>query len=147
MNRRLYRCRENRVIAGVAAGLAEYFGLDPTLVRALWFVSIFFGGVGIVIYLGLAIIVPLEPLPAVAGAETTAGIEGAAASPEGHHHVSRGNSRASMFIGFALILVGALALLDMVLPGISWRQLWPVLLISIGGLLVVGALRRETSDT
>jgi phage shock protein C len=42
MNRRLYRCRQDRRLAGVAAGVAEFFGLDPTLVRVLWFLSIFF---------------------------------------------------------------------------------------------------------
>jgi len=64
VNRRLYRCRENRVLAGVASGVAEFFGLDPTLVRVLWFLSIFVGGVSLLLYIGLAIIVPLEPLPA-----------------------------------------------------------------------------------
>ena len=46
MNRRLYRCRENRILAGVASGVAEFFDLDPTLVRVLWFLSIFVGGLG-----------------------------------------------------------------------------------------------------
>ena len=44
-------------LAGVAAGVAEFFGLDPTLVRVLWFISILFGGLGVVIYIGLALIV------------------------------------------------------------------------------------------
>ena len=61
MNRRLYRCRDNGCLAGVAGGMAEYFDLDPTLVRMLWFVSIFFGGLGLLLYIGMAIIVPLEP--------------------------------------------------------------------------------------
>jgi phage shock protein PspC (stress-responsive transcriptional regulator) len=64
MNRRLYRCTHDRKIAGVASGLAEYFELDPTLVRILWFVSIFFGGLGLLLYIGLAIIVPNEPFVA-----------------------------------------------------------------------------------
>ena len=53
VNRRLYRCREDRVLAGVAAGVAEFFDLDPTLVRVLWFLSIFAGGFSILLYLGL----------------------------------------------------------------------------------------------
>ena len=68
MNRRLYRCRDNRVLAGVAGGVAEFFDLDPTLVRVLWFLSTFFGGITLVLYVGLAIIVPLEPLSAEAAA-------------------------------------------------------------------------------
>jgi phage shock protein C len=60
VNRRLYRCSHERRIAGVAAGLAEYFDLDPTLMRVLWFFSIFFtGGLAILLYLALAIIMPL----------------------------------------------------------------------------------------
>ena len=63
MNRRsLYRCRHDRRVAGVAAGVAEFFDLDPTLVRLVWFLSIFFGGFGLLLYIVMAIIVPNEPL-------------------------------------------------------------------------------------
>ena len=62
MNRRsLYRCRHDRRVAGVASGLAEYFDLDVSLVRVLWILSIFVGGMGILLYIAMAIIVPLEP--------------------------------------------------------------------------------------
>lgn len=127
------------MIAGVAAGVAEYFGLEPTLVRVLWFVSIFFGGIGLVLYVGLAIIMPLEPVSAATA------VEGATGMVEGHLHPARPSGRLSMVLGAVLILIGALALLDLALPGwASWRQLWPLLFIGIGGLLVVGALRRES---
>ncbi len=64
--RRLYRCRHDQRLAGVASGVAEYFDVDITLVRVLWFVSIFFGGFTILLYIVMAIVVPLEPdyLPA-----------------------------------------------------------------------------------
>ena len=137
MNRRLYRCRENRVIAGVASGVAEFFGLDPTLVRVLWFVSIFFGGVSLLLYIGLAIIVPLEPLAA-----------GSAAAPaEGavpHRHGPGGSGRWVTFFGIALILLGGLALLNAALPSIATaRYLWPLFIIGLGAVLVVGAMRRD----
>ena len=61
MNRRLYRCRHDKRLAGVSSGLAEYFDLDVSLVRILWVVSIFFGGLGILLYIVMAIIVPMEP--------------------------------------------------------------------------------------
>ena len=140
MNRRLYRCRENRVIAGVASGVAEFFNLDPTLVRVVWFLSIFFGGVTLLVYIGLAIIVPLEP----ASGEGAHADNQPVVEPEGHRHSSNGSGRLTMYAGFALILLGGLALLDMVLPGwVSWRQLWPLFLIGMGGLLLAGAWRRE----
>src|SRR6476659_4373271 len=49
--RRLRRVHEGRVGAGVAAGLGEYFGLDPVLFRVLFATSAFFGGAGIIAYL------------------------------------------------------------------------------------------------
>ena len=62
MNRRLYRCRHDKILAGVASGVAEYFDLDPSLVRILFLVSTFFGGLGFLLYIAMAIIVPLEPI-------------------------------------------------------------------------------------
>lgn len=62
--RRLYRCRHDQRLGGVAAGVAEYFDLDPTLVRVLWLVSIFFGGLTILLYFAMWIIVPVEPATA-----------------------------------------------------------------------------------
>jgi phage shock protein PspC (stress-responsive transcriptional regulator) len=58
---RLYRCRHDKRLAGVSSGLAEYFDIDVSLVRVLWVLSIFFGGIGILLYIVLAIIVPMEP--------------------------------------------------------------------------------------
>ena len=137
MNRRLYRCRENRVIAGVASGVAEFFGLDPTLVRVLWFLSIFFGGVSLLLYIGLALIVPLEPLPAGAA---TAPVEPA----EPHRHGAGGGGRWVTFFGIALIVLGSLALLNALLPAVAAaRYLWPLFIIGIGAVLVIGALRRD----
>lgn len=140
MNRSLYRCRQNRVLAGVAAGVAEFFGLDPTLVRVLWFISILFGGLGIVIYIGLALIVPLEP----STDETHAA--DAPVGPAVHQHRSGNSGRVSMLIGSVLILFGSLALLQVVLPdSISWRQLWPLMVIGIGAVLIAVALRRRVA--
>ena len=145
MNRRLYRCRENRVIAGVASGVAEFFGLDPTLVRVLWFLSIFFGGVSLVLYIGMAIIVPLEPLSADAAAALAAG---APAAAEGHRHRAGGGGRWTTFFGVVLILFGGLALVGALLPEVaSWRYLWPLFIIGIGAVLVFGAMRRDSTPT
>jgi phage shock protein C len=141
VNRRLYRCRHDRRLAGVAAGVAEFLDLDPTLVRVLWFLSIFFGGISVLLYVGLALIVPLEPLSDDAAAGAAAGV------PEGHRHAARGSGHFTTFLGIALILLGTLALVDALLPGLaSWRYLWPAVLVGIGALLVAGAIRRERTE-
>lgn len=56
--RKLYRNPDDKIIAGVCSGLAAYFGLDATLVRIIFFISIFFGGTGLLLYLVLLVIVP-----------------------------------------------------------------------------------------
>ena len=146
MNRRLYRCRENRVIAGVASGVAEFFGLDPTLVRVLWFVSALFGGIGLILYVGLWIIVPVEPLGATAYHPAGAGTADAAA--EGHRHTSGGGGRWVTFFGIALILLGGLALVGALLPNVAmWRYFGPLFVIGMGAVLVIGAMRRGDAPT
>lgn len=65
--RRLYRSREHRVLAGVAGGIAEYFGIDPVLARVgLVAVLIPTGPFGLLIYIVLALVLPLEPETATA---------------------------------------------------------------------------------
>ncbi len=62
-NRRFYRCRHDRRLGGVAAGVAEYFDLDPTLVRVAWVVAALTTGFGLLLYLALWFAAPLEPAP------------------------------------------------------------------------------------
>jgi phage shock protein C len=59
--KRLYRSLDERMLAGVCGGLAEYFNMDPTLIRVLFVILSLAGGPGIVAYIILAIIVPEEP--------------------------------------------------------------------------------------
>jgi phage shock protein PspC (stress-responsive transcriptional regulator) len=62
-SKKLYRDPSNKVIAGVASGIAAYFAIDPVIVRALFFISIFFGGFGVVIYLVLWFALPQALTP------------------------------------------------------------------------------------
>ncbi len=67
--KRLYRSRRERMIAGVCGGLAEYFGVDPTAVRVAWVIlSIVPGTIigGIIVYVALWLIVPEEAVAASA---------------------------------------------------------------------------------
>jgi phage shock protein C len=61
MQKRLYRSREEKMIGGVCGGIAEYFDIDPTLVRAVWVAITLLAGFGIVLYLILWVLVPLRP--------------------------------------------------------------------------------------
>lgn len=60
--RRLYRSRTDRSIAGVCGGVAHFLGIDPTLLRIVTLLLIFLGGLSIWVYILLWIIIPEEPL-------------------------------------------------------------------------------------
>lgn len=59
-NRRLYRNIENKMLAGVCAGLADYFAVDATIIRLLWVFLTLAGGAGILFYILAAIIIPIK---------------------------------------------------------------------------------------
>jgi phage shock protein PspC (stress-responsive transcriptional regulator) len=63
MERRLYRSRTEKMIAGVCGGVAEYFNTDPTIVRLLWVLITLLGGAGVLLYIVLWIVMPLQGPP------------------------------------------------------------------------------------
>jgi phage shock protein PspC (stress-responsive transcriptional regulator) len=166
-SRRLYRCRHDRPIAGVAAGIAEYLDIDPTLVRVLWILSAFFGGFTILLYIILAFVIPLEPLP-VAGPNVDGGattgptiddgtttspaaadgdpVAAAWTGPVAHEHSTRGESRVGLGLGVLLVVFGALALTGPLFPGwFAGVALGPTLIIALGVALVVVGTRRQAA--
>ena len=60
--KKLMRASRDKKIGGVCAGLADYFDLDPTIVRVVWLLAIFFAGTGLLVYLVLWIVLPQAPL-------------------------------------------------------------------------------------
>ena len=58
MNKRIYKNREKKMLCGVCAGLAEYFDIDPTLVRVLWAVISLGYGIGLLAYIVCATVFP-----------------------------------------------------------------------------------------
>jgi phage shock protein C len=56
----LHRSRTERMIAGVCGGIAEYLDVDPTIVRVLWVLFAFMAGTGILLYLILWVVMPLD---------------------------------------------------------------------------------------
>ena len=176
--RRLYRSRRDRQLAGVAGGMAEYLEVDPTVVRLVWILSIFLGGFGILLYIIMAFIVPLDPrgmpgsgggswqTPGPSGTSSDGGGADAGVRPDGtatsmwtapdgtatpywaapdQPSDTRGG-RGGLIIGVMLIVFGAIALANILLPG--WAlgvALGPAFLVAVGIALLVGSARRTTS--
>ena len=61
MNKKLYKSNENKMLDGVCGGIAEYFDIDPTVVRLGWVVFCALGGSGILAYIIAAIFIPRRP--------------------------------------------------------------------------------------
>ncbi len=62
MKKRLYKSNSQKMIDGVCGGIAEYFDLDPTLIRLAWVIFSLCGGSGLVAYIIAAIIIPRKPV-------------------------------------------------------------------------------------
>ena len=69
MQKKLYRSKSNRVIAGVCGGVAEYLNVDPTVIRVVWAIASLFAFVGVVAYIACAFIIPEKPDGKIVDAE------------------------------------------------------------------------------
>ncbi len=147
MKGRLYRSRTNAMVGGVCAGLGQYLGIDPFLVR-LFFVLLALGnGAGVLIYLILWIALPQDGQAEGATFEETRraggdeiGQKAREMADDLRRAVTQPNPQAALLIGAALVLLGVVFLLgNLNLPWLYWLDLdtlWPALLILCGGLLI-----------
>mgnify|MGYP000290727706 FL=1 len=62
MEKKLYKSNQNKMLDGICGGIAEYFGIDPTVVRLIWALFSLMGGCGILAYIIAAIIIPRNPV-------------------------------------------------------------------------------------
>lgn len=117
--KRLHRSASDKICCGVCGGIAEYLAVDASLVRVAFAVATLWGGIGLLLYIVLAIILPVDDVPTRA-----APIPG---------------DRSRMIAGLVLVVLGGLLLAGNMglAPWLSWNLFWPGLLILIGlGLLL-----------
>lgn len=165
---RLYRVVNGRVIGGVAGGLAEFFGIDPTIIRIIFILLTIMGGGGILIYIILWIVVPeryitqspystytppINPDSTATGSgvgETYKGFDPMTAS--GYPETSKKSNKmeGSLIAGLVLILIGGFFLFERYMPNIDFSDFWPLLLILIGIIMIfkgfpgIGSKKDET---
>ncbi|MFH1295668.1 MAG: PspC domain-containing protein [Bacteroidota bacterium] len=136
--KRLYRSITNRVIGGVAAGLANYFKLDPLLMRLLFVIFAIFGGGAVIIYIILWIVTPDAPGESN---QTQNSIQ-----MESKENPNKQNQetkqKGNLIGGLVLITLGAIFLADQFIPHLNFGDLWPVILIVIGIALLFNAYGR-----
>lgn len=141
MERKLYRSRSDRMLWGVCGGLAKYFDMDPTIVRVIAVLLVFANGVGIVAYVIMAIVVPLE------GSKVTTPREVVEENVEEMKEVASElgrEVRRRNALGITLIVIGILFLLGSfnLFWWFEWGKFWPLIIVAIGVLIIVSARRR-----
>jgi phage shock protein C len=185
VNRRLYRSSSERILGGVAGGVADYFDLDPALVRIAWAILILAsGGIFLLLYLVMWFVVPEspsgfaysqwpsapppggEPMSSTESTEGSAGTAAAGADTTGtpsanptpppppsiaHEWAGRRAERrrhrsggGGIVIGALLILLGVWFLAQDWIPWLRRAELWPIALVLLGVVLLVGAMGRRT---
>lgn len=168
--RRLYRSRD-RQLAGVAGGMAEYLDVDPTVIRISWIlITVVTGGLALIAYLLLALVIPMSPYPAGTVWQGQTGTPGWSGTPGGWaggaygtegwtvpptasqwppqavpvapRQESRGIGAAAI-VGIVLIVIGALALMDVAVPSIHMGAIiGPAILLALGAGLLASSVRR-----
>jgi phage shock protein C len=171
MDDRLYRSRNDRILAGVAGGLADRWDADPSLVRLVWALLVLFtGGIALLVYVIMAFVVPEEPLALTSAARVGAVGGASEATPAGLYQspygyvptraerramrrearrarpASQDRHAAAAIGGLILIALGTLFLLREWFPRLDFDWFWPMILIGIGVAVVLGAIGRRPEE-
>ena len=134
-NKRMYRSQNNKILAGVAGGMAEYFDVDPAFIRIIFvFVTLMSAGAGFFIYIIMVIVLPIENNIAPS---QNPDMDTETKTPQPPTN-SAGQYKNRRLFGVIVIAVGLWLLLKNVglVPSINFGMYWPLLLIG-AGLLVL----------
>ena len=140
----LFRSRTNKMIGGVAAGIAYHLNTDPTLIRILFLMMAVFWGGGVLLYLILWIALPEEDIPLYGQAdhkEPQGDPQQPAANEPDHetYRVPRNQNNAALIIGLFFIIIGGAFLFERFFYAFHFRHLWPVLLVVAGLVLIISS--------
>lgn len=139
--KKLYRSKTDRIIFGVCGGLGEYFEIDSLVIRLLFLLLTITGGAGIILYIVMAIIIPVEGRKEKEKKEKAEdGVkeveEKAEELVDGIKH-RKWHAETKSVIGFIIVLIGLNILFEQVfkfnpLYWINWGVVWSLIIIIIG---------------
>lgn len=137
--KRLYLSGQ-KIFGGVCSGIAEYFAIDPTIVRLIWAILIFYHGIGLISYIVAFFLIPLDPQKED---QNKADIILDLFWSFVRKIVAKTQVRSNYgqidyvkILGFLLLLTGFIYLVIIIIPFIPWRILWPFVLMLIGILII-----------
>lgn len=136
----LYRSRTNKMIGGVCGGFAQYFNIDPVIVRLIFILSVFLHGTGILAYIVCLIIMPEEKIDYMNLGKTP---------PEQEPQdpgLSKKKNNNGYLLGVVLILLGSFFLIDNVIPGFEFFDFLPVIFVVIGIWVMVSSVNKKNQE-
>lgn len=137
--KKLYRSETNRVLAGVAGGLGEYFSIDPTIIRLIFVLLTVFGGGGVLVYIILWILIPSENNTDKDTEDTIKqNAEELKAKAQNFAQEFKGmklEHNPRNWLGYLVIFLGLIFLLDN-FGILRFHLFWPVVLIGFGLFLL-----------
>lgn len=138
-NKRLYRSSSEKVIGGVAGGIAGYFAIDPAIIRIIFVLLTIFGGGGLLIYIILWIALPED------GSTVKNNMSQPHFHPQEENEIQSVTNRKPINLVFAIILIsiGLSLLLDKFLSPFVFNHLWPLALIIAGGYLLYRSFSKK----
>jgi phage shock protein C len=141
MNKRLYRSKNNKVLAGVCGGLGEYFGVDPTIIRIVYAaISLIISPLllgGVVIYVIAAIVIPQDE-GSFSENYTQQTNEGFTEDVSGmktddwNKQVNYDAGKNRILLGTALVVIGILFLLKQLVYWFDYKYIIPLIVVGIG---------------
>ena len=158
MEKKLQRNEQDKMLAGVCSGLADYFSIDVTLVRIAFVVATLAGFSGVLAYAILWIAVPLKPFNYASGNNTdyrvyqNSSVAGYPIADPNHPDYNpaikiRKNNNGKVIIGLFMIVFGAFFLLDefnFIPYWFDFEKLWPLVFIIPGILLIARSGKKKT---
>lgn len=151
MQKKLYKSSKEKMISGVAGGIAEYFEIDPVFVRLLFVVLAFFNGIGLIAYIVCAIVMPKETVSANVVITHPNASEGETSFTEKSEvrkeekNINK-NEKRNRTIGIILIIIGIILLANEILPTFDFEEILPILFIIFGLWLLLNSFSKNTSD-
>jgi phage shock protein C len=156
MYKKLYRSVTDKMLAGVCGGLAEYFAIDPVIVRLIFVLAVIFGGSGILAYIILWIIIPQKPYiitpfntnpPSGDSSSSTEEKKSETSNPDMNYvNINKTQSNRSIYAGAFLILLGGIFLLDNFVPHFHFGDFWPLILIGLGFAIILNARNNTVNE-
>ncbi len=141
MQKKWYRSRNDRMIGGVAGGIAVYFEIDPVIVRIIFTFAVILGGSGVLAYILLWIIIPEEPFTiendsSINNSTTSDKTSNSKYTDTNNEPKANGkndNKRTSYIFGGILIVLGFILLIN---NFFTFEAFWPLIFIALGVALL-----------